>query len=297
MNLDDAYMKQDSKGMMQGGRMGRNSGKMKQPDDNMARDEVMTEDEKRKRMQEFFEQEAARMSSRPAFGNHTVTLDATRYQKKIALYDSLAQNGISWNDLRAAYDNAFQDGHDAMIDYKLAFFYASTAIAVHEHYDTTPEQCADFIHLLIDISEEYPEKPSIVAAALETTGIDTRIYDEDAIITAPGRARMASNAKASRKDELAIQRMKRSGITEDDLEYEKSVGYQAGWNSGFGYSVCYASLALALHRSYHSDKADIQAVFDRLGELKYEEISAADIIERARVEAGVDVSKLAYEDL
>ena len=104
---------------------------------------------------------------------------------------------------------------------------------------------------------------------------------------------MPANAHATRADEKAIKRMKRTGITKADLEYEKSVGYQAGWNSGFGYSVCYASLALALHRTFGSNEDEIESIFDRVDELEYEEISAADIIERAREEAGVDVSELA----
>ena len=104
---------------------------------------------------------------------------------------------------------------------------------------------------------------------------------------------MPANARATKADEKAIARMKRTGITKADLEYERKVGYEAGWNSGFGYSVCYASLALALQRTFGSSAEEIETVFDRIGELEYEEISAADIIERARKEAGVDVSELA----
>lgn len=78
-----------------------------------------------------------------------------------------------------------------------------------------------------------------------------------------------------------------------DLEYERKVGYDAGWNTGFGYSACYASLALALKRTFQSSVEEIESIFDRIGELEYEEISAADIIERAKVEAGVDVGDLA----
>ena len=52
-------------------------------------------------------------------------------------------------------------------------------------------------------------------------------------------------------------------------------------------------MALGLKRTFQSSAEEIEGIFDRIGELEYEEISAADIIERAKVEAGVDVSELA----
>ena len=103
---------------------------------------------------------------------------------------------------------------------------------------------------------------------------------------------MPINAHTSRADERAIRRMKKSGITEADLAYERKVGYDAGWKSGFGYSACYGSLALALKRTFQSSAEEIEDIFDRIGDLEYEEISAADIIKRAKTEAGVDVGDL-----
>ena len=257
----------------------------------------MTEEEKRRLALEIFAQETARFQKRTASvldgHNDRVQTSLRRSEKKAAVFDSLAQNGITWEDLRTAYDDSFKRGHEAMIDFKLAYFYAGTAIAVHERFDTTSTQCASLIHLLLEIAEEYPGKKEIVAAAKESTGLDTTVYDQDSVITSPGRARMPMNAHTSRADERAIQRMKKSGITEADLEYERNVGYDAGWNTGFGYSVCYASLALGLKRTFQSSAEEIEGIFDRIGELEYEEISAADIIERAKVEAGVDVGDLA----
>ena len=256
----------------------------------------MTEEEKRRIALEIFAQEQIRLQNRASsiLSTAQTNMEASlaRSAKRKAVFDSLSQNGITWHDLKAAYDDAFARGHEAMIDFKLAYFYAGAAIAVHEHFNTTPEQCADFIRLLLDIAEEYPEKESIVSAALNATGVDTLPYDVAASSTIAGRARMPANAHPTRADEKAIARMKRTGITKADLEYEKSVGYQAGWNSGFGYSVCYASLALALKRTFGSSAEEIETVFNRVGELEYEEISAADIIERAKWEAGVDVSEL-----
>jgi len=256
----------------------------------------MTEEERRRIALEIFAQEQIYLQNRAStvLSTAQTNMEASlaRSAKRKAVFDSLSQNGITWHDLKAAYDDAFARGHEAMIDFKLAYFYAGAAIAVHEYFNTSPEQCAVFIRLLLDIAEEYPEKESIVSAALNATGVDTLPYDVEASNTIAGRARMPANARATKADEKAIARMKRTGITKADLEYEKSVGYQAGWNNGFGYSVCYASLALALFRSFNFSKEEIEAVFDRVSEQEYEEISAADIIERAREEAGVDVSRL-----
>ena len=257
----------------------------------------MTEEEKRRLALEIFAQEQSRLQNRTASvlnaHNDRVQSSLRRSEKKAAMFDSLAQNGITWEDLRAAYDDSFKRGHEAMINFKLAYFYAGTAIAVHERFNTDPKQCADFIHLLLEIAEEDSDRPTLVAHALQVTGVNTSVYDQDSVITSPGRARMPMNAHASRADEWAIRRMKKSGITEADLEYERKVGYDAGWNTGFGYSACYASLALGLKRTFQSSAEEIESIFDRIGELEYEEISAADIIERAKVEAGVDVGDLA----
>jgi len=255
---------------------------------------LMTEEEKRELALSLLAAEQARLRSASLLDTTNTRLQASlaRSERQRKVFASLAQQGITWEDLKRAYDEAFQRGHEAMLDFKLSYFYAGAAIAVSERYDTTPEACADLIRMLLDIAEEFPEKADIVKAALEMAGVDTSILDEDGATTAPGRARMSNGAKATRKDQQAIARMQRTGITEADLEYERSVGYDAGWNSGFGYSVCFASLAIALSRTFQSDADEIEAVFDRIRELEYEEISAADIIERARQEAGVDVSNL-----
>ena len=255
----------------------------------------MTEEEKRKLALEIFAQEQARLQNGRVLDTQSARIQASlhHYEKKAAVFDSLAQNGITWEDLKVAYDDSFKRGYEAMIDFKLAYFYAGTAIAVHEFFDTTPEQCASLIHLLLDITEEYPDKEAIVTAALSVTGVNTSPYDQNSVISSPGRARMPINAHTTRADERAINRMKRTGITEADLEYERKVGYDAGWKSGFGYSACFASLALALKRTFQSSVEEIEDIFDRIGDLEYEEISAADIIERAKTEAGVDVGDLA----
>lgn len=87
--------------------------------------------------------------------------------------------------------------------------------------------------------------------------------------------------------------MRRSGITLKDLEYEKTVGYNNGWNANVGMSVCYGCAALALKRFHGLSAPDIERFLERVKELEDEEISAHDIIERAIAEAGVDVSQIA----
>ena len=49
---------------------------------------------------------------------------------------------------------------------------------------------------------------------------------------------------------------------------------------------------MVLYRDYNYTPSEFEAFIDHLEELRYEEISAADIIQRAREEAGVDVSEL-----
>ena len=83
--------------------------------------------------------------------------------------------------------------------------------------------------------------------------------------------------------------MKRTGITQKDLEYERKTGYQNGWNREFYLSVCYAAVALTLFRKHEATISDIESFIDRIGEITDEEISTADILARAKAEAGVDV--------
>ena len=185
----------------------------------------MTEDEKRAAALAFMKAEQERMSGGRNLEHSEIvnaintSLDKTvrRTVKQQELMDSLSQQGITWDDLKAAYDESFALGHAAMLDFKLAYFYAGSAIAVHERYNTSPDQCADLIYRVLDAADEYPDKDGVVAAAKELTGVDTAVYDTDCIPTPPGRARMPANAKITRKDEKAIARMKKSGITEADL--------------------------------------------------------------------------------
>lgn len=144
---------------------------------------------------------------------------------------------------------------------------------------------------MVDITEECPDRQSIVSQCLAETGVDTSNYDEDSSFT-QGRA-LLTITTATRKDREAVERMRRTGITEKDLEYEKQIGYKNGWNTGAGLSVCYSCAALALHRSHSVSRVEIEAFIERVAALEDEEISAQDIIERALRETDVDVSEIA----
>ena len=176
-----------------------------------------------------------------------------------------------------------------MIDHHLSFLYAGVVIALKEFYATTSEETAAFVKRLARIPDDTPSREELIKKASELTGIDTTPYDD------PGqsptlRAMVGSNSHASKKDRAAVARMKRTGITEADLAYEKRLGYTNGWNSGFYFSACYAATALALYEFGHGDK--VIEFITRLEELRYEEISSADIIDRAIRETGVDVSSM-----
>ena len=254
----------------------------------------MTEAEKRALAFQIMQQEAARLSSHSpldaAHADLASSLRRSEAHKKA--YSSLAQNGITWDDLRSAYHTAFKAGHDAMLTYKLSFFYAGAAIAFHERFDAPPETVAAFIEQMVDIAEEYTDRVTIVSQCLDETGVDTSIFDEASTFT-PSRALMTANSNATRKDREAVERMTRSGITQKDLEYEKEIGYSNGWNTGAGLSVCYGCAAIALHRYHSVSRVEIEQFIDRVRELEDEEISASDIISRALDETGVDVSEIA----
>jgi hypothetical protein len=83
--------------------------------------------------------------------------------------------------------------------------------------------------------------------------------------------------------------MKKSGITKADLEYEAEIGYQHGRNSELFHSACYAAVVLVLKAVYGWDRDRIERYIDRVNDLRYEEITRKDILERAMKETGIDV--------
>lgn len=163
--------------------------------------------------------------------------------------------------------------------------------AFHEAFGSDAEQTAAFIQQMCDVAEEYPDRKAIKKQCLEETAVDTASFDESSTFT-PGRASMTT-ATATRKDREVVERMRKTGITEKDLEYERKIGYSNGWHTGAGRSVCYGCAALVLHRFHGLGKDDIEAFLERVAELEDEEISAKDIIDRAIRETDVDVSEIA----
>ena len=255
----------------------------------------MTEDEKKRLALEFFAAEQAHLSSRTATVLSTAQskLEASlaHTARRRAVFDSLAQKGITWEELRDAYNEEFQKGHNAMLDHHLSYFYAGLAIAFREnHSESTPEEVAAFVRAVYALPANITDRKEMIQKCLDETGIDVSSYDEETSYSPP-RATLNSST-ATRKDREAVARMRRRGITEADLAYERELGYRNGWSSGFSFSVCYGAAALVLYRDYNYAASEIEAFIDRLEELRYEEISAADIIQRAREEDGVDVSEL-----
>ena len=175
----------------------------------------MTEEEKRALALHIMEQETTRLRSRTHALNdqnqQRLNTSLQRTAKQRQVLSSLAQNGITWEELRDAYHTAFQSGHEAMLTFKLSFFYAASAIAFHERFDAPPETVAAFIEQMCDIAEDYPDRHSIEEKCLAETGINTSFYDESSAFT-PGRA-LVTTATATRKDREAVERMKKTGIT------------------------------------------------------------------------------------
>ena len=87
--------------------------------------------------------------------------------------------------------------------------------------------------------------------------------------------------------------MKRTGITQRDLETEAQIGYEDGRNEPFYLSSCYAAVAILLSRLHGCGKDAIESFLERIAEITDEEISVEDIVERAKREAGVDISQMA----
>ena len=248
----------------------------------------MTEAEKRTLALQIMAQEQQRMAQRTPKTStildenkallRDVAQRATRNQE---LYDSLAQQGITWQQLKAAYDEGFQRGRSEMLDYNLAFFYAAAAIVHHEVFDSSPDQILTFIRSLPDALDGETEIEPIHEKCLSETSVDVSGFDKP-------RAQVTGKREAVK----ALERMKKTGITPKDVEYERKVGYDHGRNSEFHLSACYATAALVLHDQRGWDAGKNESFLDRVAEICDEEISAADILERARQETGADVNDL-----
>ena len=180
---------------------------------------MMNEEEKRRLALAIFEQEqrTSRTLSVQDHANARLNAAMRHVKRQQEVLTSLAQQGITWNDLKKAYDDAFSQGEKEMLEFRLSFFYSSVAIAFHERYNADSDLTAAFILRLTEIMKtgESEDRHTFVQRCLSETGVDTS--DKDII---------PSKAKSTRKDAAAIERMKRTGITQKDLEYERKTGYR-----------------------------------------------------------------------
>ena len=122
-----------------------------------------------------------------------------------------------------------------------------------------------------------------MGGCIEETGFDPSFADEKKI-----------EPRVTRKDRATVDRMRKTGITQRDVELESEEGYRDGRNEPFYLSSCYAAVALSLHSLHNRNAAEIESFLDRVAEITDEEISVEDIIQRAQQEAGVDVSEMAH---
>ena len=169
-----------------------------------------------------------------------------------------------------------------MLAYRFSFFYAATAIAYSEIFSATPEETSIFMKALPKAPEGCANHAELVQRCVDETGFDPSFADEK-----------KAEARVTRRDRAAVDRMRKTGITERDLEIEREEGYRDGRNEPFYLSSCYAAVAIVLHRLHGYNASEIESFLDRVAGICDEEISVEDIVERARKEAGVDITGLA----
>ena len=246
----------------------------------------MTEDEKRALALSVFEAEKQRLRNRSPLNYHTDTRLAAslaRSERQRHVMNSLAQNGITWDQLKAAYDEAVEKGKRDMVQLNMGYFYAGMAIAFKEYLpDSNEDVIFDFLHAVAVRMGEEKSTEQVIRKAEQIGEIDLRSFD---IPPHPV-------SKGNRKDRAAVERMKKSGITEKDLAYERELGYQHGRNSEFFHSACYAAVVLVLKEKHDWPPERIETFIERINDLRYEEISRVDILERAQRETGIDVSEI-----
>ncbi len=244
----------------------------------------MTEEEKRALALSFMEAEKQRLEN-STFADHRAAYEAETHERiatRQQYYNDFAQQGITFQEFQKAYSDAYEQGRTDMLAYRFSFFYASTAIAYHEIFSATPEDVATFMKALPKAPARCANHAELVQRCVAVTGFDPSFADEK-----------KTEPRVTRRDRAAVDRMRKTGITERDLEVEREEGYRDGRNEPFYLSSCYAAVAITLHRQHGSNVGDIESFLDRVAEITDEEISADDIIERARQEAGVDVSETA----
>ena len=244
----------------------------------------MTEAEKRALALQIMQQEQQRLASTSFRDHKHAAINDLHHEitTRKQYYDAFAQQGITFREFQLAYNDAYERGRSDMLAYRFSFFYAATAIAYHELLSADPDAVAAFMRALPKAPEGCKDHKELIQRCLEETGFDTRFADEK-----------KPEPRVTRQDREAVDRMRKTGITKRDLEVEREEGYRDGRNEPFYLSSCYAAVAIVLHRLHDYNAAEIESFLERVAEICDEEISVEDIIERARREAGVDVSQMA----
>ena len=244
----------------------------------------MTEAEKRALALQIMQQEQQRLAS-TSFRDHKHAAINDLHREistRQQYYNDFAQQGITFQEFQKAYSDAYEQGRTDMLAYRFSFFYAATAIAYHEIFSATPEDVATFMKALPKAPEGCANHAELVQHCVAVTGFDPSFADEK-----------KAEARVTRRDRAAVDRMRKTGITERDLAIERKEGYRDGRNEPFYLSSCYAAVALVLHDQHGCGPEEIESFLDRVAEICDEEISVEDIVARARREAGVDVSEMA----
>jgi len=244
----------------------------------------MTESEKRALALQIMQQEQQRLASTSFRDHQNATIADLHHEitTRQRYYDAFAQQGITFREFQKAYNDAYEQGRSDMLAYRFSFFYAATAIAYHEIFSAEPEETSVFMKALPKAPEGCKDHKELVQRCVDETGFDPSFADEK-----------KAEARVTRQDRAAVDRMRKTGITERDLAIEREEGYRDGRNEPFYLSSCYAAVALVLHDQHSCGPGEIESFLDRVAEITDEEISVDDIIERARQEAGVDVSEMA----
>jgi len=244
----------------------------------------MTEEEKRALALSFMEAEKQRLEN-STFADHRAAYEAETHERiatRQQYYNDFAQQGITFQEFQKAYSDAYEQGRSDMLAYRFSFFYAATAIAYHEIFSATPEDVATFMRALPKAPEGCKDHKELIQRCVDETGFDPSFADEK-----------KAEQRTTRRDREAVARMRKTGITQRDLAVEREEGYRDGRNEPFYLSSCYAATAIILKRLHGYDKDEIEGFLDRVAEICDEEISVEDIVERAKREAGVDVSQMA----
>ena len=76
-----------------------------------------------------------------------------------------------------------------MLDFQLSYFYAGVCIAYHEYFSASLNDTDSFVQRIAAISNEYPDRASLVKTARDLTGVNTARYDAPGSLPSPGQQR------------------------------------------------------------------------------------------------------------